>query len=121
MRAVSTICFGTRGAATAWLVLNIYYLGTLLPLVHRNVLHAAVGPWFTRSLGRPAIVAVGSFGLTKLFGAAASSEALTWGSLALALPAYAVFSWLLMSAELRNDLATFGPLAILRRTRRGIG
>jgi O-antigen/teichoic acid export membrane protein len=104
---------GTVGAAAGWVALNLYYVCSLLPLVHRRVLKAPVSTWLWRCLLLPALVAIVSFGTLRAAASLIANEAATWAALATALLAYGLLSLLLMSSSLRDELVAFGPFALV--------
>lgn len=104
---------GIVGAAIGWLALNAFYVGSLLPLVHRRVLAAPVSGWLWRCLLLPALLAVLSFAPLKAAASLLAIEAAIWSALALAIIAYGLGAFLLMSSGLRAELAKFGPLAVI--------
>jgi hypothetical protein len=101
------------GAAAGWVALNLYYVCSLLPLVHRRVLKAPVSTWLWRCLLLPALVAIVSFGTLRAAASLIANEAATWAALATALLAYGLLSLLLMSSSLRDELVAFGPFALV--------
>jgi O-antigen/teichoic acid export membrane protein len=101
---------GTSGAASGWVLLNLYYLFSLLPLVHGRVLGAPLGGWLWRCLALPALVAIAAFVPLKAAAALAGSGITTWVALALAILAYGLLSLAAMSRNLRDGLLDFGPI-----------
>ena len=57
--------YGITGAACGWLVLNCFYMLTLLPIVHRRLLVIPVGGWLMRNVARPATAATASLALAR--------------------------------------------------------
>jgi hypothetical protein len=50
--------FAARGAAAAWLILNIIYIAVVVPLVHRKLLRGEMYRWFVHDIGLPLLAAV---------------------------------------------------------------
>lgn len=101
-----TIRWGGVGAAAAWLVLNLYYLPTLLRLVHRRILSLATDRWIARSLLPFMVAGVLVFGAAKAL--AVTVGATGYGALMLALlgcAVYAALGFALLGIELRGQIA----------------
>ena len=56
----------TVGAAAAWLLLNLSYVLTLVPIVHRDLLKISTVRWFKNTLLPFAALGMGSFGTARV-------------------------------------------------------
>jgi O-antigen/teichoic acid export membrane protein len=110
--------YGIIGAAACWMLLNIYYLCSLLPAVHHQVVHAPLAAWLWRCLALPALLAIAAFMPLKSASVWMSNEAATWVALAAAMAFYAVGGFLLMSSSLRAELSKFGFLSVIAPSKR---
>jgi len=108
--------FGLTGAATGWLILNLYYVPTLVPAVHRRVLGQSALPWLWHGFAAPALVALISIGSMKMVAILAGSSVVTWIAFALAIPIYALLAYPLISAPLRKMVAPANALAFAQRS-----
>jgi len=95
--------FGINGAAFCWLALNLYYLVTLFPLVQIGLLRQAAWPWLRANLLPFLVGGVVLFGGMKGF-AIVSGGWLIWA--VLAILAYGLLGYRLLSPELRAHLGT---------------
>lgn len=101
--------FGIAGAAMAWLLLNIFYVGILIPLVHRKLLALPTAFWLIRILGLFALVGVGSFGGARLIFSKFITSESDWtniGALAVGAMAYCAGGLFLLGREIRLELFT---------------
>ena len=57
---------GIMGAAWAWLALNFCYAATLVPIVHRKLLHVSTNDWLVRTIVPFAALGFSTFGLAWL-------------------------------------------------------
>jgi O-antigen/teichoic acid export membrane protein len=103
---VLTIAVGPLGAAVAWLLLNLYYIPSLLPPVHRRVIAVPLLGWFRRCLVPFLGCGIACFGAGKLV------VILVGGSIA-GLPyvvavacclAYAAVAFLALNRQLRLEM-----------------
>ena len=99
--------YGIVGAAICWLLLNLYYLFSLLPAVHRHVVRAPLAGWLWRCLAVPSLLAIAIFMPLKFASELLANEPATWAALALALVIYALAGFRLMSSGLRAELAAY--------------
>lgn len=58
--------FGIVGAASAWAILNIGYVISIVPLAHRIYLHSSAAPFFWRIAGPYTLIGLLLFGGTRL-------------------------------------------------------
>jgi len=98
--------FGTVGAASGWVLLNCYYLLTLLPAVHRKVLHEPILPALWHVVASPMLAAVIAAGSMKAASMATSLPMATWIAFVLAVPAYLGLAHALARPSLRSALWT---------------
>jgi len=105
--------FGTAGAASGWMALNLFYVLALLPAVHRIVLHEPLFPWLWRGLAAPTLAAVVAVGSTRLAADAVGSPLAVWTAFTVAIPLYALVGYVLASSTLRKALRHSGMLALL--------
>ncbi len=61
-----TLGWGSIGAAVAWLFLNVYYLPTLIPLVHRRIIGIGTARWLARSFLPFVVLGLVCFGSVKI-------------------------------------------------------
>ena len=103
---VGTLYFGIEGAAACWLVLNIYYLFSLVPLVQRGLLRQSFGGWLSENVTPFVLVGLACFGAPKIALQLGAVESLSVGvgALVLGTCAYCVAGYFLLSAALRRDL-----------------
>ncbi len=113
---VLTLRWGGAGAAAAWLVLNLYYLPTLLRSVHRKVLHIESLSWLGRNflpfVGAGLLVFAGAKGIVLVVG---FDDHL---ALAIGLAgclAYAVLGYVLLGVPLRRQIGESVTAARLGR------
>lgn len=106
---------GIAGAALAWVVLNAFYLASLVPLVQARLQQDALG-WWRGNLLPFLLLAGGLFGAAALLAgrAAEGHPALVWMLVSAAALAYAVGGFRLLGDELRAQI-----LAALGRLRGG--
>jgi O-antigen/teichoic acid export membrane protein len=108
-----TRSFGTVGAAFGWVLLNLYYLPTLVTAVHRKVLHQPVLPWLWHGFAAPVIAGVAAVGAMKAGAVALGSPIATWAAFVAAVPIYALVAYALISPALRAVLHRQGGLALV--------
>jgi O-antigen/teichoic acid export membrane protein len=108
---VLTKSFGIAGAATGWVVLNIYYLPTLVPAVHRKILNESVLPWAWHGFAAPLVAALVAIGSMKALAVAIGNPIATWTAFALAIPLYALIAYPLISPSLRKALSPSNAIA----------
>jgi O-antigen/teichoic acid export membrane protein len=99
--------FGRNGAAAAWLVLNLAYLGLLLPAVYRKILVASSLSWFVRTLLPFAALGLLSFAVPKLvlsMWLVKPSHIEQLAALALAVAIYASLGYFLLGAGIRANI-----------------
>ncbi len=102
---LATLYLGIEGAAASSLVLNLYYLFSLVPMVQRGLLRQSFGGWLSGNVTPFMLVGFACFGVPKLavhLGAAQSLLA-GLGALVLGACAYSVAGYFLLSAALRRD------------------
>ncbi len=110
--------FGMMGAAAAWLLLNLYYLFTLLPLVQWQILNASVWAWLNQNLFP--FLFVGAAVFSTAWGAAHLVRS-QGGEVAVALVCviagllYAILGFAALDATLRKDI-----LVLSRRITTGL-
>jgi hypothetical protein len=102
----ATLSWGIEGAATCWLLLNLYYLLSLVAMLQRVLLRQSFGGWFSENVIPFVILGLISFGAPKfvLYASAVDSLPASLVALVLAACAYAVSGYFLLSAGLRRDL-----------------
>lgn len=98
--------YGMVGAAASWLLLNVYYVFTLVPLVQRLLLRESFAGWLERNVVRFVLLGLASFSATRLALSVYASDALAPALLALVLACgvYMVAGYFLLSRPLRRDL-----------------
>jgi O-antigen/teichoic acid export membrane protein len=108
-----TRSFGTAGAALGWVLLNLYYLPTLVPAVHRKVLHQPVLSWVWHGLAAPVLTGVAAVGAMKASAVALGSPVATWAAFVAAMPLYGLVAYTLISPALRTALHREGGLGLV--------
>jgi O-antigen/teichoic acid export membrane protein len=108
-----TRSFGTVGAAFGWVLLNLYYLPTLVPTVHRKVLHQPVLAWLWHGFAAPMVAGVAAVGAMKASAVALGSPVATWAAFVAAVPLYVLIGYALISPALRAALHRQGGLALV--------
>jgi len=99
--------WGIVGAAFAWVVLNVSYVATYIPYVHRSLVRIPVWPWFSRLLFPFAALGVATFGAARLLLFVAAPAAGAWAAvvaLALAAATYTAVGYLLLDPSVRRML-----------------
>lgn len=108
-----TKMFGAVGAASGWALLNLYYVLTLLPAVHRRILHVPLFSWLFHGFAAPILAGLLAVGTMKWIANSFDTPLVTWTAFALALPLYAALGYLLLSPSLKTALTRNGVLALL--------
>jgi O-antigen/teichoic acid export membrane protein len=93
--------WGSVGAAAGWALFNGSYLATLVPIIHRKVLHEVSLRWFQHALLVPVVAGVGTVGAMKLLASLFDSQWASLAGIAVAVPLYAIVAHLLISPSLR--------------------
>ncbi len=97
--------FGLAGAALAWIVLNLYYFGSLVRTVHRQILDVPLLEWFRRC-SAPFILTGGiSFGGMKIISDMVTFDGVVWLALCIAAICYVAIGYRLLSSELAASFA----------------
>lgn len=99
---------GPRGAAVAWIILNLYYLLTLYPAVQRGLLGQKLLPWLRRNLFSFLLLGLASFGSLKFLATLGTDPALRWGALGTAMVVYAGIGFVLLTPALRGEMLGWG-------------
>ncbi len=93
--------YGGVGAAMVWVIFNALYIGVVLTLMHRRLLHGELWRWCYRDVGKPLFGAVTIGLLWKLLIPTFESSALIVSNLVLAL--IAMFAAAIMvTSEIRS-------------------
>jgi O-antigen/teichoic acid export membrane protein len=95
-----------NGAALAWLLLNVYYIFTLLPLTQRRILKANPLEWLVRNMLPFCASAVFAFGVGRLLVDAQANpgELVIWGVCALSALVYGALGFLSLDTVIRRDI-----------------
>jgi len=110
--------FGANGAAAAMLGLNLAFVLTMVPLVHRKILHISPASWYVKTLLPFLLLGGISFGAPRIAlwrWAADAGPVVTLGALGGATLLYGAFGYLLIGASIRNDIrALLGKILAIR-------
>lgn len=109
--------WGIDGAAFAWTLLNVSYVATYIPFVHRSLLRIPVLPWFSRLLLPFAALGVATFGAARGVLLVASPGPVIWASLVAlgcAATAYAAAGYLLLDPTVKRMLRQMLDSAVRR-------
>lgn len=109
--------WGGVGAAAAWLVLNISYLFTLVPIVQRGILNQNPISWIGRNLLPFLVVGVLSFGLVRAILELAGwhETAVTIIGAAAAAIIYGICGFLLLDSGIRRSMVAMAEQSGLLR------
>ncbi len=95
---------GIVGAALAWMALNLFYLGSLLPLVQIRILGERVWPWLRRNLLPFLLLGLACFGGLRAASRLAGHDVrAVWVAGTTAILLYAALGYLILSADLRSS------------------
>jgi O-antigen/teichoic acid export membrane protein len=102
---VLTVRLGAVGAAIAWLLLNAYYLPTLVRIVHRDIVRTPMMKWLSKNFWPFLGTGVLSFGAGRiLFGLAGGGHLAALIFVALSACCYAILGFVMLSASMKTDL-----------------
>ena len=103
--SILTIRFGAMGAAVAWIVLNAYYVPTLVRIVHREILDLPILRWLTSHVLTFVGVGAVAFGAAKVVSNVVGGDAVhAIAFAAIAAVGYAIAGFALLNADLRIEL-----------------
>jgi len=97
--------WGIEGAAIAWLLLSLGYVGVIVPVVHRGILKISVFPWFIEILIPFAILGVFVFGSARVIANYLELDAVF--ELLLIIPAvvaYMGIGYFIIGSAIRSDI-----------------
>jgi O-antigen/teichoic acid export membrane protein len=105
---VLTLNWGAVGAATTWLLLNLYYQVTLLPTVHKNVVRVSTRAWLASSVLPFVGTAVLVFGGIRVLLLATGVNEPVLGLLAggVGVAAYAIVGFAFLRGSLKAEIAS---------------
>lgn len=98
--------WGGLGAAIAWLLLNTYYLVSLLPLVHKHIVEGSTRAWLGRNLLPFLCCGVISFGVGRGIIAIVGwhHELATWAVCLVSLLTYGILGFSFLDPQLKIDI-----------------
>jgi len=98
--------WGIGGAGLAWALLNLYYLGAMLPRTQKRIMRASALGWLRRDFLPFAILGVGSFWAGRALVALVRTEFAHFDLIALGLSAmvYAALGFLFLDKALRGEI-----------------
>ena len=97
--------WGIEGTAFGWLLLNSAYVVLLVPIVHRQVLHAPMQPFLLHVLGPFALLPLLIFGLARAVAdIGAPTVYVEFAAFAGAVALYAVLGYLLLGKAVRESV-----------------
>ena len=98
--------WGINGAAVAWVLLNTYYVFTLLPLTLRKILHSNPISWFSRSFLPFTALAFLCFGISRTLLAIQpfDNEIIIWGVCGVSILVYGFSGYFLLDTTLQKDI-----------------
>lgn len=107
---------GIVGAALAWLVLNMYYLGVVTPLAHRYFRLGGSVHWLARHSGIFVLLALFAFAISSVLTASLSAIWRVGAGLTLGMLLYLMISMPCLEPSVRRDiyffLRRFGPVRL---------
>jgi len=100
--------WGLDGAALGWLLLNLYYVFSLLPLTQRVILRSSALDWLRRNLLPSVAAGLSTFGLIGWLVAkwSPNGPAIPWIACAVSAVLYIVAGYWFLSPRLKSDLQT---------------
>lgn len=101
---LATLRLGAIGAALAWLLLNVYYLATLVPIVHRDIVRTSTTRWLTKNFLPFVGTGILVFGAGRVLSDLAGGgglEALV--VTVVGVVGYSIVGFTLLSASVRNE------------------
>jgi O-antigen/teichoic acid export membrane protein len=108
--------YGIDGAALAWPALNIFYILTLVPLVHRALLKLPARAWLSGTIIPFGALGLGCFGIVRLVQdriLAADTILANLVALSIAVLVYCIGGYWLMGERIRTQINALIPF--LRR------
>jgi O-antigen/teichoic acid export membrane protein len=107
-----TLIWGVDGAALAWLILNLYYLATLLPLTQRRIMRAGAAAWMRANLAPFLLVGVAAFGLMSWLVGSLGRESMATIAIAgaSAVAIHTIGGFFMLGSGLRRDARNLSSL-----------
>ena len=96
---------GIVGAAVSWALLNLYYLGVLLPWVHRRVFDEKPWRWLWRNVVPFALTGAALFGGMKILCLVSGFNLCFWTAVFVGPILYAAIGLRLLPPKVREDVA----------------
>lgn len=109
---MALVLAGSEGAAAAWIGLNVYYLATLYPAAQRGLLQQALLPWLCRNLLAFLVLGASTFGGMRILASTVDSSMAVWAGLVLAIIAYLIGAYFLLTQSLRSAIFAQGKRAL---------
>jgi O-antigen/teichoic acid export membrane protein len=103
---------GVEGAAVGWILINAFYLASLLPLIQTRILGRSMWPWLMKNWVPFVGVAIVVIGGARLLTAVEAAKPMTFLLLIASCLVYTGIAFRLLSRELRYGIqaAAFGGL-----------
>lgn len=102
---VATVRFGAIGAALAWLALNVYYLRTLVRVVHRDIVRTPTLRWLAGNFLPFLGIGILVFGAGRLFSGLTGGgdvSALMFASVSACC--YAILGFMVLDASMKTEV-----------------